>query len=34
VPRFSRTPCATGTAPRVPGADQAAVLHHWLGLGP
>jgi alpha-methylacyl-CoA racemase len=31
VPRFSRTPGTTGHAPRAAGADQARVLHDWLG---
>ncbi|TDP60415.1 CaiB/BaiF CoA transferase family protein [Roseateles toxinivorans] len=34
VPRFSRTPGATGNAPRAPGADHAAVLRDWLSPAP
>jgi alpha-methylacyl-CoA racemase len=31
VPRFSRTPGATGQAPRPPGIDQDTVIRDWLG---
>ena len=31
APRFSRTPAATPTPPRPPGADTDAVLRDWLG---
>jgi alpha-methylacyl-CoA racemase len=32
VPQFSRTPGATGQAPRAPGVDRDAVMRDWLGV--